>query len=102
MPLLDLPNELLLCIANHFEYTWDINALCRVNRDLYAVFNPFLGRRWMSGPHRYDLLERAVQAGDESILKQELDRFAASSDPYQYMWTSAVEAAAEAGQMMVI
>ncbi|KAJ5586944.1 uncharacterized protein N7459_002709 [Penicillium hispanicum] len=51
MPLLALPNELLFCIASHLETQSrdshrqsqrDLNALPRVNRRCYSLFNPRL------------------------------------------------------------
>src|SRR5438034_10145144 len=42
MPLLYLPNELLLCIAQNLELKRDTNALARTNRRLHNVLNDYL------------------------------------------------------------
>lgn len=40
--LSELPAEMLYCIADQLDYTWDISTLCLVNRRLYEVLNPYL------------------------------------------------------------
>src|SRR5204862_3383637 len=45
MPLLDISNELLLCISENLESERDINALTRTNRHLYSLLNAYLYRR---------------------------------------------------------
>ncbi|KAJ5748528.1 uncharacterized protein N7511_010224 [Penicillium nucicola] len=42
MPLLDLPNELLLAIASFLDSERDINALVRTNRHLHSLFKSYL------------------------------------------------------------
>src|SRR5438552_5895155 len=44
MPLLDIANELLLCISENLESESDINAFTRTNRQLYFVLNDYLYR----------------------------------------------------------
>ena len=44
MPLLDISNELLLCISENLESERDINAFTRTNRYLYYVLNSYLYR----------------------------------------------------------
>src|SRR5436190_9450330 len=44
MPLLALPNEILLSIAHHLELERDINAFTRINRRLYYLVNTYLYR----------------------------------------------------------
>ena len=47
MFLLDLPNELLLSIADRLELERDINAFARTNRRLYYLLNAYLYRHNM-------------------------------------------------------
>src|SRR5882762_7043654 len=42
MLLLDLPNELLICISEHLDFEKDINALSRSNRRLHHLLNTYL------------------------------------------------------------
>ncbi|KAL3473548.1 ankyrin repeat-containing domain protein [Aspergillus californicus] len=42
MPLLNLPNELLVSVATHLEYSWDISAFTLVDHDLYTIVKPYL------------------------------------------------------------
>ena len=44
MPLLDISNELLLCISENLESERDINAFTRTNRRLYYLLNGYLYR----------------------------------------------------------
>lgn len=44
MPLLKLPNELLLHVTSYFSYESDINSLARSTRRLYHLLNPYLYR----------------------------------------------------------
>ena len=44
MPLLDISNELLLCISENLESERDINAFTRTNRHLYYLLNSYLYR----------------------------------------------------------
>lgn len=44
MPLLNLPNEIILMIAESLEAECEINALVQTNRHLYALLNLYLYR----------------------------------------------------------
>ena len=44
MPLLDLVDELLLCISENLEAERDINAFSRTSSHLHNVLNPYLYR----------------------------------------------------------
>ena len=44
MSLLDVANELLLCISDNLESERDINAFTRINRRIYFVLNDYLYR----------------------------------------------------------
>lgn len=44
MPLLKLPNELLLHVTSYFSYESDINSLAQTTRRLYHLLNPYLYR----------------------------------------------------------
>lgn len=44
MLLLDLPNEILLLIAENLQLEGDINAFARTNDRLYGILNPYLYR----------------------------------------------------------
>src|SRR5947207_13617146 len=45
MPLLDVANELLLCISEKLESESDVNAFTRTNHRLYYLLNTYLYRR---------------------------------------------------------
>lgn len=42
MAFLDLPNEVVLLVATHLEYAYEINALCCTSRRLHELLNPVL------------------------------------------------------------
>ena len=44
MLLLNLPNEILLLIAENLQVEGDINAFARTNNRLYSILNPYLYR----------------------------------------------------------
>jgi ankyrin repeat protein len=56
MPLLDLPNELLLKISENLEAEKDINATAQANRRLYCLLDSYL--------YRYNI----QQSGSSALL----------------------------------
>jgi hypothetical protein len=56
MPLLDLPNELLLKISENLESKRDINAIAQANRRLYCLLDSSL--------YRYNI----QQSGSSALL----------------------------------
>ncbi|KAF1934713.1 ankyrin, partial [Clathrospora elynae] len=56
MPLLDLPNELLLKISENLESERDINAIAQANRRLYCLLDSYL--------YRYNI----QQSGSSALL----------------------------------
>ncbi|KAL5333562.1 ankyrin repeat-containing domain protein [Aspergillus crustosus] len=84
MPLLNPPNELLLNIADYFEYSWDLNALCLASRDLYTVLNPYLYRESFQYTDE-SILRWAAEHGNEVVVRRQLDKALAFSD-FEIAW----------------
>lgn len=75
MGLLDLPNELLLSIAQYLEYQWNISALSQVNRRLYLLLDDYVYQfcqEHFSGSLGKGL-QWAVEHGSESLTRKMLD-----------------------------
>lgn len=89
--LLDLPNDILLSIAQYLDYHWNINAFSQANRSLYLLLNDYVyqfcrehySRSLVSG------LEWAVEQGSESLSCKMLD---AGADALRYIPTSSLTA----------
>ncbi|KAJ5997031.1 hypothetical protein N7522_008691 [Penicillium canescens] len=71
MPLLDLPNEILLTIAEPLGSQKDINALAQTNRHFYSLFNPFLYAHNVKY-HRGYALEWAAARGVLESVKESI------------------------------
>jgi ankyrin repeat protein len=67
MPLLDLPNELLVCFSEQLESEKDLNAFARANGRLYCLLNTYLYRRNVKWSGSSALLWAARQ-GEEATL----------------------------------
>lgn len=72
MLLNDLPNELLLSVADTFDRQSDINALARSSRSLYVLLNPFLYQQNVER-HRSSALLWAAEYGQDATLQLILD-----------------------------
>jgi ankyrin repeat protein len=67
--LLDLPNELLLSIADHLKRDRDINAFARVNRRLYVLLDTYLYQHNIQQRNSSALLW-AAKHGRQSIVRR--------------------------------
>jgi hypothetical protein len=77
MTFLDLPNELLLSVADYLEYSWDVSALCHVNRRLNALFRDYIFTKDFSDSWqiwtRFCAIGSAAKHGYQSILEDLLN-----------------------------
>ena len=69
MPLLDLANELLLCIAENLESERDINAFTRTSRYLYYLLNGYLYRHNVQKSNSSALLWAATRGREATVQK---------------------------------
>lgn len=67
-----IPNEILLCIADLLEYSWDLNSFAQVNRPLHAILNRYLYQRNIREFHS-SALSWAAMHGIESTARRMLD-----------------------------
>lgn len=66
---LELPNEILLFIAQYLDYHWNANALSQANRRLYLLLNDYV-YQFFGDHHSGSLvsgLEWVVEQGSESL-----------------------------------
>ncbi|KAL4960427.1 uncharacterized protein BDV14DRAFT_204739 [Aspergillus stella-maris] len=94
--LLDLPNELLLSIAEDLDYTWDISSLCLVNKELRTVSQQCLHKF----RHQYPVtaaLEWATERGKQAHLQDFIDLAISSQYLDENAWNKAVSMAAKKG-----
>ncbi|RHZ64505.1 hypothetical protein CDV55_105923 [Aspergillus turcosus] len=71
--LSDLPNEIILAIANNLHSEGAINALARASRHLYSLLNPFLYQYHVQPNLPSPALHWAAQEGYASTLISLLD-----------------------------
>lgn len=92
MDILSFSNEILLCTADAFEFTWDINSFALVNRRLYKLINPYMHRRdvgyFSSSALGWALLNRSehttrkmfnvtlIQELDENDMRRQMEQVA--------------------------
>ena len=72
MPLLDLANELLYCIAENLESERDVNAFAQAKRRLYRLLNSYLYRYNIQRSGSSALLW-AAQHGQEATARRLLE-----------------------------
>lgn len=91
MGLLDLPNELLLSIAQYLKYHWNISALSQANRRLYLLLDNYVYQFCQDhfGGSLGKGLQWAVEHGSESLTRKMLD---AGADPLIQLSTSPLTA----------
>lgn len=99
MNLLSLPDELLLCITEMFEFTWDINSLAQVNYQLYTILNPLICRR-NARYFNFSALHWAVKHGNEYTARKFLDEVAPEGIDNSY-WDILESAALEGHDAIV-
>tara|TARA_R110002003_G_scaffold37_3_gene2136 strand:- start:1533 stop:1907 length:375 start_codon:yes stop_codon:yes gene_type:complete len=100
MPLLDLANELLHCIAETLESERDINAFAQANRRLYRLLNNHLYRHNVQRSQRSALLW-AAQHGQEATVQKPLgERADVNANGGQY--GNALQATAQGGDEQVV
>ncbi|OJJ53754.1 hypothetical protein ASPSYDRAFT_35996 [Aspergillus sydowii CBS 593.65] len=95
-----LPAEILYCIADQIEYTWEINTLCLVNRHFYQIFNPYLSRfnkQYSQG----SVLDWAVRKGSETLAHKLLSDLVSTDRLDPQTWTSVARSACDHGQVHV-
>ncbi|KAJ6131244.1 hypothetical protein N7523_001704 [Penicillium sp. IBT 18751x] len=81
MPLLALPNELLLIIASRLKNLGDVNALSQVCRRLYEVLNFYVYVRDIKDNYGCGLI-LAARHGHLGAVRKFLDQ---GQDPYDYL-----------------
>ena len=69
MLLPDLPNEILLLIAENLQVEGDINAFARTNDRLYGILNPYLYRHNVERKHGTALTWAAKRGQDVTAQK---------------------------------
>lgn len=69
MPLLRLPNELILLIAENIEYPAYLNALCKSNRHLASLLTPLLHSFAAQEDYSVVALHWAAAIGDETLVR---------------------------------
>lgn len=67
MPFSNLPDDVLLTIAEQIKYDPDINALCQTSRRLYCLLNTFLYRHNVRRCHGWGIW-RVMELGCEEAL----------------------------------
>lgn len=67
-----IPNEILRCIADKLEYSWDLNLFAQVNHSIYATLNRYLYQRNIREFHS-SALKWAAERGIESTARKMLD-----------------------------
>ena len=72
MELLDLPNELLLIVAENVERICDVSAFSRTNRLMHALIDPHLYKLAARGKHK-TALHWAARLGELNTLSKLLD-----------------------------
>lgn len=70
MGLLELPNELLIFIADYLGYA-NLNSLCRVNRQLHNILNHYLYQRHIQQDDS-DVMQWAAIHGCMATLRKVL------------------------------
>jgi ankyrin repeat protein len=68
MPLLDLPAELLLQVADCCESITHLNSFVRSSRQLHHALNPYLYRRAVQSNISYRALQWALQCAEKSTI----------------------------------
>ena len=68
MELSQLPQELLLLIADSLEFLRDVNSLCQTNRSLYHTLNSYL-YNYNVRHHESDVLQWAAIHGLVEVVK---------------------------------
>jgi ankyrin repeat protein len=101
MPLLDLPNEILLSIAECLEYSWDVNCLVRVNQHTYTLLSPYL--------YRHDLqytpistLDCGVTLGWDIIVRKLMDKKVLPREYDKHYLQKKMAVAAKNGHLQVL
>lgn len=97
MKLLHLPNELLLCVADNLEFTWDINRLCRVNKRLYDLLGAWLyqfDRQYT----RTSTLLRGAGYGFEPIVQKLLEDDVFLNNISENEWGGLISGSASRGR----
>ena len=101
MPLLDLANELLLCIAENLESERDINAFTRTNRHLYYLLNVYLYRHNVRKSDSWALLWAATR-GREAAAQKLIAEGANLKVMDLYKQKPALKIAAKKGHLAVV
>src|SRR5436190_21841100 len=100
MPLLDLANELLLCIAENLESEKDINAFTRTSRYLYYLLNGYLYRHNVQKSNNSALLWAATRGREATV--QKLIAEGANFEVIYYKRKRALKIAAKNGHLAVV
>ncbi|BCS21042.1 uncharacterized protein APUU_21474S [Aspergillus puulaauensis] len=98
MNILSLPNELLFCIADNLEYTWEINRLCRANKRLYDLLKPWL-YRFDRQYTRTSTLLRGAGYGFAPIIRKLLEDDAFLKSISEKEWGGLISGSASRGQI---
>lgn len=96
----ELPVEVLYCIADELDYTWDISTLCLVNRRLYDVLNRYLylfDKQYT--PH--SVLQWAVQNGRRPLVEMLLDDYVRDTPEGMATWSAVMQSASKHGHAHV-
>src|SRR5437762_1966042 len=101
MPLLDISNELLLCISENLQSERDINAFTRTNRRLYYLLNSYLYRYNVRKFRGWALLW-AAEHGREVTAQRLLEEGTKAYVNVQFYGRTALYAAAEEGHISVV
>ncbi|CEL06465.1 hypothetical protein ASPCAL09642 [Aspergillus calidoustus] len=98
----DLPRELLLSIATFLKYSWDLNALSRVNHCFHDLLNPYLYRHKQQYSPSSTLLWAAEHGLQSIILKLLGQDQGITGNGQDSTWKSAVKLAAKHGHTPIV
>ncbi|KAL4960428.1 ankyrin repeat domain-containing protein [Aspergillus stella-maris] len=99
--LLDLPNELLLSIAENLEYSWDVNSLSLVCKRFPELLQTCL----FQFNNQYSIasaLNWAASYGSHAMVRKFLDRAVLTDQLNEQTWNSAMSGAASNGNLELI
>ena len=101
MGFCDVPIEILLCIADHLQYSWQVNALGQTCRGFHNILNPYL-YRFNKKCSRSSAFYDGIRKGLHDAVERLLTDMVSSNTLDEAIFIKGLEMAVGRGQLHIL